>query len=129
MRRPSRRGCSSTIVCWWAWKLAGRIGAFAATACYALDPNFIGHASLVKNDVPLALVTVGLMCAIWSAGRKVTWWNLAGIIIALAAAMNIKFSGPVFFIITFLTLLTRALMPGDWSVLNQHLRSRLARLV
>ena len=44
---------TGSLVCWWAWKLAGRMGAFAATAAYAMDPNFLGHASLVKNDAPL----------------------------------------------------------------------------
>jgi hypothetical protein len=115
------------MVCWWAWKLAGRVGAFAATACYALDPNFIGHASLVKNDVPLALVTVGLMFALWRAGRRLTWWNLLAICVALAAAINVKFSGPIFFFIAFLSLLARAMMSEPWPVLIWDIRSRLLR--
>ncbi len=116
------------LVTWWAWKLGGRIGAFAATACYALDPNFIGHSSLVKNDVPLALVTVGLMFAIWRAGRRLTGWNLAAIVIALAAAMNVKFSGPIFFTITFIALLIRAVMNENWPVLGMELGDRYKRL-
>jgi hypothetical protein len=120
---------TGALVCWWAWKLAGRIGAFAATACYGLDPNFLGHASLVKNDVPLALVTVGLMFAIWRAGRRATWWNLAGVAVALAAAMNLKFSGPIFVMITFVALVARALMPGSWKVISWELKTRFTRLI
>src|SRR5262249_33814914 len=79
--------------------------------------------------VPLALVTVGLMFAIWRAGRRATWWNLTAVALALAAAMNIKFSGPIFFIITFVALLTRAMMPGNWKVLSWELKTRVARLI
>src|SRR5207244_8359883 len=34
----------------WAWKLGGPAAAVAATALFALDPSFLGHAPLVKND-------------------------------------------------------------------------------
>ena len=83
----------------------------------------------MKNDVPLALVTVGLMFAIWRAGRRVTWWNLAAICIALAAAMNVKFSGPVFFAIAFLALAVRACMPEAWPVLNWTLPDLRRRII
>ncbi|HEX3356833.1 MAG TPA: hypothetical protein VHS31_07680, partial [Tepidisphaeraceae bacterium] len=120
---------TGAMVCWWAWKLAGRIGAFAATACYALDPNFLGHAVLVKNDVPLALVTLGLMFAIWRCGRRITPWNLTGIVLALAAAMNVKFSGPIFFVIAFLALLGRALMNESWIAFKWEFKTRVTRLI
>ena len=118
------------LICWWGWQLAGRIGAFAATAAYSLDPNFLGHASLVKNDVPLALVTVGLMWAIWQlASRRATWWNLSAIAIALAAAMNVKFSGPVYFFITFLALLARAIQNESWRIGHWELKTRVERMI
>lgn len=120
---------TGAVVCWWAWKLAGRIGAFAATAAYALDPNFLGHASLVKNDVPLALITIGLMFALWRFGQRGTKKNLIAIIACCCFAMNIKFSGPIFFVITFIVLRLRAAMSQNWTVLKWDLKDRAQRWV
>ena len=67
------------------------------------------------------------MFALWRAGRRATWWNLAAICIALAAAMNVKFSGPVFFAIAFIALSIRAVMPQSWPVLRWELKTLLSR--
>src|SRR5207249_10798181 len=53
------------LLAWWTWKLAGPIAAIAATALFCLDPNFLAHSALVKNDVPLALLMLWLMAAVW----------------------------------------------------------------
>ena len=36
-------------------RIAGASGGVAGATLFALDPNFLGHAPLVKNDVALAL--------------------------------------------------------------------------
>ena len=40
---------------WWAWRLNGPVAAAISVAVFSFDPNFLGHAPLVKNDVPIAL--------------------------------------------------------------------------
>src|SRR4051812_32801643 len=79
-------------IAWWSWQLGGAIAAVTATIFFALDPNFIAHAPLVKNDVGLSLVALLLMWAVWRAGRELTWWNGLAICLACAAALNVKFS-------------------------------------
>ena len=42
------------LIAWWAWRLAGRIAAIVALAFFCLDPNFLAHGAIVKDDVPMA---------------------------------------------------------------------------
>jgi len=107
------------LLAWWGYSLGGAVCATAAAALFALDPNFLGHAPLVKNDVSMALCVTGLCCAVWRMGRRVTPLNLAGASLACAAAMATKFSG-VLLAPLFATalLLTRAAMPSPWLIWN-----------
>jgi hypothetical protein len=41
------------LIAWYAWKISGAIAALIAACLFALDPNFLGHAPLVKNDVAI----------------------------------------------------------------------------
>src|SRR4029077_7167106 len=43
-------------------------------------------------------------------------------------ALNVKFSGPIFFIITFLVLLIRAVMLEAWPMLQWNLVNRAGRI-
>src|SRR5206468_11968608 len=63
----------------WCWRIAGASGGVAgATAgvagatLFVMDPNFLGHAPLVKNDVALALAILWLASAIWFLGQRFT---------------------------------------------------------
>src|SRR5687768_4021136 len=60
------------MVALWARLLAGPTAAVAATALFALDPNFLAHAPLVKNDVAMALLMLALAHTAWRAGERVT---------------------------------------------------------
>src|SRR5262245_58425081 len=62
-------GCLMTR---WAFEIAGGAAAIAALALYSFDPNVLGHASLVKNDIPLAASLLLLAYATWRAGRRLT---------------------------------------------------------
>ena len=44
------------MIAWWAWKLGELAAAIIATFLYCLDPNFLGHAALAKNDVARVLL-------------------------------------------------------------------------
>ena len=105
------------LTAWWGWQLGGSIAAIVAVALFALDPNFLGHGPLVKNDVPLALVTCGLFLAVWRAGRRMTWMNFAAIAIGCGAAVNVKFSGLLLGPVVAALLLLRAFRPTPWFIL------------
>ena len=68
------------------------MAAFVATALYCLDPNFIAHAPLVKNDVAFAVALLGLVAALWSAGEKLSWLKLLSIGALCGIALTVKFS-------------------------------------
>ena len=56
------------MVACWSWQLAGACAAVVATTFFCLDPNILAHAPLVKNDISLSLVMLGLAWSIWRAG-------------------------------------------------------------
>ena len=102
-------------IAWFAWQLAGALAALVATLFYCLDPNVLAYTALVKNDISLSLVMLGLCWAIWRAGRRVTLWNALAIALLCAAAVNVKFSGVLLGPMTALLLLIRALLPPNSS--------------
>jgi len=117
------------LIAWWSWRLAGATAAVVATAFLALDPNFMAHSALVKNDVMLSLLLAALAFALWSFGRRGSWPSLAAIVLCSAAAVNVKFSGVLAGPVILVTLVVRALLPQDWVLLGRRLTTRKARLL
>src|SRR5688572_18819515 len=77
----------------WAHKLAGPAAAVAACALLALDPTFLAHAAIVKNDVAMALMMLPLVIGLTSATGALKPWNVLLIALACGGAMSVKFSG------------------------------------
>jgi 4-amino-4-deoxy-L-arabinose transferase-like glycosyltransferase len=117
------------MIAWWSWRLGGAVAAIVAVLLFALDPNFLAHAPLVKNDVVLSLVAAGLCYALWRAGQALTWTNAAAIVVLSAVALTVKFSGLLLPPIAVMLLLLRAMLPWDWPVLGRHLTTRTHRLL
>ncbi len=117
------------VIAWFAHRLAGAPAAIVATALLAFDPGFLGHAPLVKNDVAIALVTIGLVMAIWSFGRRGTWKNALVVMLLCGAGFVTKFSGVLLAPVLVLSLIVRALLPLDWIVLGRSVQSRRGRLL
>jgi hypothetical protein len=112
------------VIAWFAWQLAGPVAAVVATALYGLDPNFLGHAALVKNDVALSLVTLALAWAIWRAGRRVTVMNVIAISLLCVAALTVKFSGLLLGPVAAILLLARAGMKKPWNCFGREVTTR-----
>src|SRR5439155_15080241 len=74
------------LVCIWSWQLGGRAAAVAATAAFALDPNFLANAPLMKNDVALAFCLLGGMWLTWMIGRRAKWPAVLGLLLFVSAA-------------------------------------------
>jgi hypothetical protein len=117
------------VICIWAYSLAGSLAAVFTAVLFCLDPNFLAHAPIIKNDVPLALTMTALSLALWRMGKRVTIWNLLGVCAACAAGANVKFSGLVFIGFVVVVVIARALSPVAWPVLNRSAQTRAARLL
>ncbi len=108
------------LIGWWTWRLAGPLAACVATAAFSLDPNFLAHGPLVKNDLAIAMLFLTLSIVLWRIGRRATPANctLAGVI--LGAAMCTKYSGILCIPVIAVLLFLRALDPAPWQVLRFH---------
>lgn len=112
------------------WRYGGPVGGVVATVAFALEPLMLGHGVLAKNDVAFALCFLGTVVGLFEVcrhGRK-RW--LALTLVSAAAAVNVKFSGPLL-VIAFVpvVLALRALAPSTWQLARLQLRTRSQRLL
>jgi 4-amino-4-deoxy-L-arabinose transferase-like glycosyltransferase len=113
----------------WAWELGGPVAAVTATALYCLDPNFLGHGALVKNDVAITFAYLAGAYALWRVGRRLTWLRALAVLIAVAAAIGVKFSGLLLAPVMLVVLGFRAINAEPWIVVNRVLVSRSEKAV
>ena len=105
------------MIAWYAWRFSGSLAALIATCLFALDPNFLAHAAVVKNDVAATLIFLALAYALWRAGSRLTWTNTLAIALLGGVAMSVKFSGLLAIPIVGVLLLIRALLlPTPWPI-------------
>jgi hypothetical protein len=115
-------------IAWWAWRLRGPAAGAIAAAALCFDPNFLAHAPLVKDDVPIALVLLLFMAAAWLVGQRATLWRCLAVSLALGAALTVKFSGVAAIGVLGIVLLIRALLPEPWNFLKWTAGTRAKRL-
>ncbi len=73
--------------------MAGATAAIVASILYCLDPNLMGHAALVKNDIAFSLAMFAFAAAVWRLGKGITPMRVLTVCITLAAGLTTKFSG------------------------------------
>ncbi len=117
------------LIAWWGWKLGGAGVAVGATLMFALDPNFLAHAPLVKNDVPMSLVMLLLAASTWAVGRRLTWLNAPLPCLACGIGLGVKFSALLLGPMLLAMLVARALLPAPWTCFNRQLRGRGPKLL
>jgi hypothetical protein len=100
------------MIAFYAWRLSGPLAATIAACLFALDPNFLGHAALVKNDIAITLIFLALSYALWRAGPRLTWKNALALALLTGIAMSVKFSGLLALPIVTIVLLIRAFLPS-----------------
>jgi hypothetical protein len=121
-------GCLLGIVtAWWAWRLAGPVAALVALSAFCLDPNFLAHAPLVKNDVAIALCFMLLMAAVWLIGERVTALRWLAAVLTACAAIGTKSSGILALPMMATALFARSMMPQPWPVFRCVADTRLKR--
>jgi hypothetical protein len=116
------------LIGWWAWRIGGGVAAIVATGLFCLDPNFIAHAPLVKNDVVFSLVMCALVYNLWRAGQRLTWLRMLAVALLCGVMLTVKFSGPLAGVLTPLMLGIRAMLPTSWRALGRDRTTRLSRL-
>jgi hypothetical protein len=112
----------------WAKQLAGRAAAVFTAALLGLDPNLIGHAALVKNDVAFTLSATTTFWFTWRLGARLGWWNALGTVAGTAACLLMKFSGVLILPIVIFLLVFRVFLPTTWAAPSGGPQSRTARL-
>ncbi|HEX4053547.1 MAG TPA: hypothetical protein VHX86_04710 [Tepidisphaeraceae bacterium] len=116
------------LIGWWAWRLAGPVAGIVAMAFFCLDPNFLAHAPLVKNDVALTLTLLWLTAIVWLIGERATLPRLLFLPLALASVLMVKFSGLIAIPILGAALLLRSFLPIAWPIGPWNAATRLRRL-
>ncbi len=114
-------------IAWWSWRLAGHWAAMIATAAFSLDPNFLAHSALVKNDVPVTLALMLFMAALWLIGERATLARCIAVGVLVGVAITIKLSGIAAVPILLIALACRIWIAGDWPILKWMARSRLEK--
>jgi hypothetical protein len=117
----------AALIAWWAWRIAGPFAAIVATAFFCLDPNFLAHTPLMKNDVPVTLAFLWLSAIVWLVGERATIFRLALLTLALAVTAMTKFSGLLAIPILGILLLLRSRLPLPWSVGPWNIQTRKQR--
>ena len=113
----------------WARQLAGPAAAIIAATLFALDPNFIAHAPLVKNDVAFTASLFAAVYFTWLVGRRATTPRILALIATLCLAIGTKFSALLLAPIVTLLLLLRAMDRHEWSFPGRFLTTRRAKLL
>lgn len=113
----------------WAWWIAGPWAALATAALISLDPNFLAHGPLVKNDVAISLLLVALAACAWSVGRQIRLWNVAALAIVCGVALATKFSGVLAVPIVVMAMSGRSIIAGRWRAGGIEFASVPARLL
>lgn len=117
------------LITWWSWRLAGPVAAMVASSFFCLDPNFLAHASLIKNDVPITLVLASFTAAIWLVGERATIGRWVVLSLLLGAALTTKYSGVIAIPVLAFAIGLRALSPAPWPVLRWIGHTRFHRLL
>lgn len=117
------------VIAWWGWRLAGPVAAMVGVALVTLDPNFLGHAPLVKNDVLLTMLWLAACAIVWQVGRRAAWGWIGLLTVVCGLAVNVKFSGLLLGPVVAGLLLYRAMCGVPWRVGRCELVTRGQRLV
>ncbi len=98
------------LIAGWAWQVGGPAAGVIAAALLALDPNFLGHGAIAKNDVAAALGYAATAWMLYRVGQRVTASGVLLLAMAVTFTLTMKFSGVLLAGIVPLTLMLSALL-------------------
>lgn len=120
------------LVFLWARQLYGFIAAVIVLIFYMLEPNILAHASLVTTDFAITCFAFGIFYFTWRTTRRLTVWNIVGLMGFSAAAVVSKYSAVAFLPVAVVLLLVHAVWCPAWSCRigePQELTTRKPRLL
>jgi len=109
------------LLAWWTWELGGALAAIVAILLFVLDPNFLGHAAIVKNDVAFAFCWLAVSYLTWKVGRRATIGTVVLLGLATGLAIGTKTTGLLALPLILLLLLIRASAWPAWQVGRRQL--------
>jgi hypothetical protein len=112
------RSCNAT-------PMAAGAATVLATGLFAIDPNFLAHSPLMKNDVASALALLGLTACTREAGRVLTLRRIVALGIWSSIAMTVKFNGPLLVGSAAVLLFLRAVSRWPWRMGGRRANVRL----
>jgi len=115
------------MIAWCSWKWGGAVACFVATGLFALDPNFLAHASLMTNDVAFSLLMLACVWATWRVGERGTIGKVSLLAVVCAMAVTTKFSGFLVGPLVAILLLVRAIRVETWDLMGRTLATRWRR--
>jgi len=115
------------LVAKWAWDLGGPIAAIFALAAFVLDPNWLGHAPLAKNDVAFALVYFATAYFLWRFGCRASWAALATLLVMPAIGLGVKLTGLLVLPAMAITMGARSLLAEPWPTPKKTLTTWTAK--
>ena len=109
------------------------IATAATSALVAFEPTLLGHASIVKNDVTMTCVWLGLTLCLMNLCRRLSLRWMLATAVCVAIGPCVKFTGVLGAQLLVLVLLGRAVLGGPWAgqLLGRPVivSSRLRRLI
>jgi hypothetical protein len=112
------------LIARWAWQLGGPTAAVVATALFALDPNFLGHGPLVKNDVAFAFAWTAVAYATCRVGRRLNAATMFLLACTCGLALLIKFSALLVLPMVASLLCVRSVLPFGWEAAKGDVAER-----
>jgi 4-amino-4-deoxy-L-arabinose transferase-like glycosyltransferase len=116
------------LIAWWAWRLAGPRAAIVSVVFFSLDPNFLAHAPLLKDDVPITFALLAVMACVWLVGERATLPRCLALALTLGIALATKFSGLLAIPMIAIALCLLAFQPRPWRVLHWTASRRSQRI-
>lgn len=102
-----------------AWKLGGEGVGGGVAACLAAvlvtaEPTLLGHGSIVKNDVGMSGIWLGLVLGLMGLGRRLTVRCVILVSVCVSLGPCVKFTGVLGAQLLVVALLTRVVLGGAW---------------
>ncbi len=81
------------VISAWAWRMGGWVAGVVAALLVATDPNLLGHAALIKNDLAMTLCYVAAAWATWRLTQRVTPARVLLLGAVAGVGLMVKYSG------------------------------------
>jgi 4-amino-4-deoxy-L-arabinose transferase-like glycosyltransferase len=86
------------LLWWFGSRLFGPAAGLISAGLAAFDPTVIAHGRLITTDIPVTLALLGAIVQLWCYVHAPSRRRLAGLIVLVAAALLVKYSAVVLFL-------------------------------